>query len=39
MVASGLFVLQGSDYVMVLKLAEGQLSVNGKPFNPTMIQY
>lgn len=39
MVQSGLLVLQGSDYTMELKLAEGQLSVNGQPFNPAMMKF
>ncbi len=39
MVQSGLLSLQGSDYVIELKLADGQLQVNGKPFNPAMMQF
>ena len=39
MVQSGLLVIQGSDYTIDFKLADGQLSVNGKPFNPAMMQF
>ncbi len=39
MAQSGLLSLHGTDYVIEFKLAEGQLSVNGKPFNPAMMKY
>lgn len=39
MVRSGLLLPEGSDYVIVFKLAGGQLTVNGKSFNPGMIQF
>ena len=39
MVQSGLLSLQGSDYVIEFKLAEGQLSVNAKPFNSAMMKF
>ncbi|HBI22250.1 MAG TPA: DUF945 domain-containing protein [Legionella sp.] len=39
LVSSGLLSLEGNDYVIVLKLAGGQLRVNGKPFNPAMMQF
>lgn len=39
LVSSGVLVLEGSDYVAVLKLSQGELSVNGKPFNASMMQF
>ncbi len=39
MVQSGLLSLQGSDYFLELKLAAGQLSVNGKPFSSAMMKF
>ena len=39
LVQSGLFVTNGSDYVVEFKLAAGQLSVNGQPFNPAMMKF
>ena len=36
---SGLLSLQGKEYVIELSLLQGQLSVNGKPFNQSMIQF
>jgi len=39
MVQSGLLSLQGSDYVIEFKLAEGKLEVNGKPFNSAMMGF
>lgn len=39
LVQSGLLSLQGTDYVIELNLQQGQLSVNGKPFNPAMMQF
>ena len=39
LVSSGVLSLEGNDYVIVLKLAGGHLSVNGKPFNPGMLQF
>lgn len=39
MVASGVLTQQGTDYLIELNLDKGQLSVNGKPFNPAMIKF
>ncbi len=39
MVQAGLITLQGSDYVIEVDLAQGQLSVNGKSFTPAMMQF
>ena len=39
MVQSGLLTQQGSEYVIEVDLAQGQLSVNGKPFTPAMMQF
>ena len=39
MVQSGLLVLQGNEYSIDISLSQGQLSVNGKPFNPSMLQF
>ena len=39
LVQSGLLTLQGSEYVIEVNLLQGQLSVNGKPFNPAMMQF
>jgi len=39
LVQSGLFVANGSDYIVEFKLAAGQLSVNGQPFNPAMMKF
>ena len=39
MVKSGLITLQGTEYVIEVNLAQGQLSVNGKPFTPAMMQF
>lgn len=39
LVQSGLLVQQGSDYTIDLSFENGQLSVNGKPFNPTMLKF
>lgn len=39
LVKSGLFVLNGTDYVIDLNLADGQLTVNGNPFTPGMMQF
>lgn len=36
---SGLFVQQGSDYAIELSFEQGKLSVNGKPFTPTMLKF
>lgn len=35
----GLLSLQGKEYVIEVNLVQGQLSVNGKPFNPAMMQF
>lgn len=34
----GVILAQGTDYVLEFKMAEGQLLINGKPFNPAMLQ-
>jgi uncharacterized protein YdgA (DUF945 family) len=39
MVQSGLLTLQGSEYVIELKLLQGELTVNGKPFNSAMLAF
>lgn len=39
MVQSGLLVLQGNEYSIDISLSQGQLSVNGKPFSPSMLQF
>ena len=39
MVQSGLLYLQGSDYVVDFKLAEGKLEINGKPFDSAMMSF
>lgn len=39
MVKSGALSLQGNEYVIDLSLKQGQLSVNGKPFNSAMLQF
>lgn len=39
LVQSGLLSLQGSDYIIELKLANGQFEVNGKPFNSAMMGF
>lgn len=36
---AGLLTTQGSEYVIEVTLQQGQLLVNGKPFNPAMIQF
>ena len=36
---SGILSLQGSEYVIELNLQQGQLLVNGKPFNSAMLQF
>lgn len=39
LVQSGLLLQTGNDYVIELKLANGQLTVNGQPFSPSMVQF
>lgn len=39
MLQSGLLTQQGNDYVVELTLNQGQLVVNGKPFNPAMLKF
>ena len=39
LVTVGLLAPEGDDYVIAFKLSGGQLSVNGKPFNPAMMQF
>lgn len=36
---SGLFTVDGSDYVIELNLEQGKVSVNGKPFDPSMLKF
>ncbi len=36
---AGVIQKQGDDFVIALNLKEGQLTINGKPFNPSMIQF
>lgn len=39
LVQTGLLSLQGSEYVIEVSFMQGQLSINGKPFNPAMLQF
>ncbi|WP_019215290.1 YdgA family protein [Legionella tunisiensis] len=39
LVQNGVLTVQGSDYVIEVSLNQGQLSVNGKPFNPAMLKF
>jgi uncharacterized protein YdgA (DUF945 family) len=39
LVQSGILVSNGSDYVVEFKLADGQLTVNGQPFNPSAMKF
>ena len=39
LVQNGLLTLQGSEYVIEISFLQGQLSINGKPFNPAMLQF
>lgn len=39
MVQSGLIARQGTDYLIAVKLNQGQLMVNGKPFNAAMLKF
>ncbi len=39
LVKAGLLNVQGTDYVIQIKLANGQLSINDQPFNPAMMQF
>lgn len=39
MVQSGLLTQNGSDYVLEVKLDQGQFMVNGKAFNPAMMNF
>lgn len=39
MVQSGILSMQGSVYVIEMSLNQGQLTVNGKPFNPSMLKF
>lgn len=36
---AGLLKLQGSDYLLEASLTQGKLTVNGKPFDPGMLQF
>ena len=39
MLQSGLIVKQNDDYLTTFKLNQGQLVINGKPFNPAMLKF
>ncbi|KTD28036.1 MULTISPECIES: YdgA family protein [Legionella] len=39
MVQSGVLAVQGDDYVVEINLNQGQLTVNGKPFNSAMLKF
>ena len=39
LVQAGLLSIQGANYVVVLNLKAGQLTVNGQPFNPKMMAF
>lgn len=39
LIQSGVLVVQGNDYLVSVKLAQGQLLINGKPFNPAMMNF
>lgn len=39
LVQNGVLTVQGSDYVIEVSLNQGQLAVNGKPFNPAMLKF
>lgn len=39
MLKSGLLVQQGTDFTIEINLKQGQFSVNGKPFNPSMLKF
>lgn len=39
MVQNGFLVKNGEDYTIEFKLEEGQLFINGKQFNPSMVKY
>ncbi len=36
---TGVITLQGNEYVVEVNLQQGQLTVNGKPFNSSMLQF
>lgn len=36
---NGLIVLSGSDYVIEILLEQGKFTINGKPFDPTMLKF
>lgn len=39
MTKAGLIVAKGSDYVVEVTLKQGQFTVNGKPYDPSMMQF
>ena len=39
MTKAGLIVAKGSDYVIEVTLKKGQFTVNGKPYDPAMMQF
>ncbi|WP_133128334.1 YdgA family protein [Legionella nagasakiensis] len=39
LVQAGILKTEGNDYTIELKLENGQLSVNGQPFNPAMMKF
>lgn len=36
---SGLITVDGKDYVIEMSLSEGKFTVNGKPFDPSMMKF
>lgn len=39
LVQAGVLVAKGDDYVVEFKLTDGQLTVNGQPFNPSTMKF
>jgi uncharacterized protein YdgA (DUF945 family) len=39
MVQSGILSVQGNDYVVEMSFTQGQLTINGKLFNPAMLKF
>lgn len=37
-ISKGIIKVEGNDYIVLFKLDNGQVMVNGKPFNPGMLQ-
>ena len=36
---TGLITVNGTDYVVEVSLEQGKFTVNGKPFDPTMLKF